>query len=53
MPFHFVDLFEGVRDDHTTLARNPNYWGVDTYKGAPLVGTWQQSGSTGTWPARR
>jgi peptide/nickel transport system substrate-binding protein len=35
-PFKFV---ESVRDDHTTLARNPNYWGVDTYKGAPLVGT--------------
>src|SRR3984893_3778534 len=35
-PFKFV---ESVRDDHTTLARNPNYWGVDTYKGAPLVGS--------------
>jgi peptide/nickel transport system substrate-binding protein len=35
-PFTFV---EAVRDDHTTLARNPNYWGVDTYKGTPLVPT--------------
>jgi peptide/nickel transport system substrate-binding protein len=35
-PYKFV---ESVRDDHTTLARNPSYWGVDTYKGAPLVGT--------------
>jgi peptide/nickel transport system substrate-binding protein len=35
-PFTFV---ESVRDDHTTLARNPNYWGVDTYKGTPLVPT--------------
>ena len=35
-PFQFV---ESVRDDHTTLARNPNYWGVDTYKGTPLVST--------------
>jgi peptide/nickel transport system substrate-binding protein len=35
-PFRFVD---SVRDDHTTLARNSNYWGVDTYKGAPLVPT--------------
>jgi len=35
-PFMFV---EAVRDDHTTLARNPNYWGVDTYKGTPLVQT--------------
>jgi len=35
-PFTFVDA---VRDDHTTLARNPNYWGVDTYKGTPLVPT--------------
>jgi peptide/nickel transport system substrate-binding protein len=35
-PFKFV---ESVRDDHTTLARNPSYWGVDTYKGTPLVGT--------------
>jgi peptide/nickel transport system substrate-binding protein len=35
-PFKFV---ESVRDDHTTLARNPNYWGVDTYKGTPLVDT--------------
>jgi peptide/nickel transport system substrate-binding protein len=35
-PFKFV---ESVRDDHTTLARNPNYWGIDTYKGAPLVAT--------------
>ncbi len=35
-PFKFV---ESVRDDHTTLAANPNYWGVDTYKGTPQVGT--------------
>jgi peptide/nickel transport system substrate-binding protein len=35
-PFRFV---ESVRDDHTTLARNPNYWGTDTYKGTPLVST--------------
>jgi peptide/nickel transport system substrate-binding protein len=35
-PFKFV---ESVRDDHTTLARNPSYWGVDTYKGTPLVPT--------------
>jgi peptide/nickel transport system substrate-binding protein len=35
-PFTFV---ESVRDDHTTLARNPSYWGVDTYKGTPLVPT--------------
>ena len=35
-PFMFV---ESVRDDHTTLTRNPNYWGVDTYKGSPLVST--------------
>jgi peptide/nickel transport system substrate-binding protein len=35
-PFKFVEF---VRDDHTTLARNPNYWGVDTYKGMPLVPT--------------
>jgi len=35
-PFTFV---ESVRDDHTTLARNPSYWGVDTYKGRPLVST--------------
>ena len=35
-PFTFV---ESVRDDHTTLARNPTYWGVDTYKGTPLVPT--------------
>ena len=28
-----------MRDDHTTLARNPSYWGVDTYKGSPTVGT--------------
>ena len=33
-PFTFV---ESVRDDHTTLARNPSYWGVDTYKGSPQV----------------
>jgi peptide/nickel transport system substrate-binding protein len=35
-PFTFV---ESVRDDHTTLTRNPNYWGTDTYKGTPLVQT--------------
>ncbi len=35
-PFRFV---EWVRDDHTTLTRNPNYWGVGTYKGTPLVPT--------------
>lgn len=35
-PFKFL---ESVRDDHTTLARNPSYWGVDTYKGSPLVDT--------------
>jgi peptide/nickel transport system substrate-binding protein len=35
-PFKFVEF---VRDDHTTLARNPSYWGVDTYKGTPLVPT--------------
>jgi peptide/nickel transport system substrate-binding protein len=35
-PFRFV---ESVRDDHTTLARNPTYWGVDTYKGTPLLPT--------------
>lgn len=35
-PYTFV---EGVRDDHATLAANPNYWGVDTYKGTPLVPT--------------
>lgn len=35
-PFKFV---ESVRDDHTTLTRNASYWGVDTYKGAPLVQT--------------
>jgi peptide/nickel transport system substrate-binding protein len=35
-PFKFV---ESVRDDHTTLTANPSYWGTDTYKGAPLVGT--------------
>ena len=35
-PFKFV---ESVRDDHTTLARNPSYWGVDTYKGTPSVDT--------------
>jgi peptide/nickel transport system substrate-binding protein len=35
-PFKFV---ESVRDDHTTLAANPNYWGVDTYKGTPQVST--------------
>jgi peptide/nickel transport system substrate-binding protein len=35
-PFKFV---ESVRDDHTTVARNPTYWGTDTYKGTPLVPT--------------
>jgi peptide/nickel transport system substrate-binding protein len=35
-PFKFV---EWVRDDHTTVAINPNYWGVNTYKGTPLVPT--------------
>lgn len=35
-PFTFV---ESVRDDHTTLTANPNYWGVDTYKGSPQVQT--------------
>jgi peptide/nickel transport system substrate-binding protein len=35
-PYRFV---ESVRDDHTTLAANPNYWGTGTYKGAPLVQT--------------
>jgi peptide/nickel transport system substrate-binding protein len=35
-PFKFV---ESVRDDHTTLAANPNYWGADTYKGAAAVPT--------------
>ncbi|HEX8966754.1 MAG TPA: ABC transporter substrate-binding protein, partial [Chloroflexota bacterium] len=35
-PFRFV---ESVRDDHTTLERNPDYWGVDTYKGAAQVQT--------------
>jgi peptide/nickel transport system substrate-binding protein len=35
-PFKFV---ESVRDDHTSLAANPNYWGVDTYKGSPQVAT--------------
>ncbi|MBV8720128.1 MAG: ABC transporter substrate-binding protein [Chloroflexi bacterium] len=35
-PYKFV---ESVRDDHTTLAANPSYWGVDTYKGAPQVAT--------------
>jgi peptide/nickel transport system substrate-binding protein len=35
-PFKFV---ESVRDDHTTLAANPNYWGVDTYKGSAQVPT--------------
>jgi peptide/nickel transport system substrate-binding protein len=35
-PFRFV---EAVRDDHTTLTRNPNYWGVDTYKGSAQVQT--------------
>ncbi len=33
-PFQFV---ESVRDDHTTLAANPNYWGADTYKGKAAV----------------
>ncbi len=32
-------VVESVRDDHTTLAANPNYWGTGTYKGAPLVPT--------------
>jgi peptide/nickel transport system substrate-binding protein len=35
-PFKFV---EWVRDDHTTLAVNPTYWGTETYKGTPLVPT--------------
>jgi peptide/nickel transport system substrate-binding protein len=35
-PFKFV---ESVRDDHTTLAANPTYWGVDTYKGSAQVPT--------------
>ena len=35
-PYRFV---ESVRDDHTTLAANPNYWGTGTYKGTPLVQT--------------
>ncbi len=35
-PFKFV---ESVRDDHTTLQRNPNYWGTSTYKGTPQVQT--------------
>jgi peptide/nickel transport system substrate-binding protein len=35
-PYKFV---EWVRDDHTTLALNPSYWGVNTYKGTPLVPT--------------
>jgi peptide/nickel transport system substrate-binding protein len=33
-PFKFV---ETLRDDHTTLAASPTYWGVDTYKGSALV----------------
>lgn len=33
-PFRFVD---SVRDSYTTLAPNPNYWGVSTYKGAAQV----------------
>ncbi|HEY1297903.1 MAG TPA: ABC transporter substrate-binding protein [Chloroflexota bacterium] len=32
-------LVETARDDHTTLAANPNYWGTATYKGSPLVQT--------------
>jgi peptide/nickel transport system substrate-binding protein len=32
-------VVESVRDDHTTLAANPNYWGTSTYKGSPLVPT--------------
>jgi peptide/nickel transport system substrate-binding protein len=35
-PFKFV---ESVRDDHTTLAANPNYWGASTYKGSAQVPT--------------
>jgi peptide/nickel transport system substrate-binding protein len=35
-PFKFV---ESVRDDHTTLTANPNYWGADTYKGTAQVPT--------------
>jgi peptide/nickel transport system substrate-binding protein len=35
-PYTFV---ESVRDDHTTLQRNPSYWGTATYKGTPLVQT--------------
>jgi peptide/nickel transport system substrate-binding protein len=35
-PFKFV---EWVRDDHTTLAANPGYWGTNTYKGQPQVPT--------------
>jgi len=35
-PYKFV---ESVRDDHTTLAANPNYWGTATYKGTPQVQT--------------
>jgi peptide/nickel transport system substrate-binding protein len=30
---------ESVKDDHTTLAANPSYWGTATYKGTPLVQT--------------
>lgn len=33
-PFQFV---QSVRDDHTTLAANPNYWGAATYKGQAQV----------------
>jgi peptide/nickel transport system substrate-binding protein len=32
-------VVESVRDDHTTLAANPSYWGTATYKGSPLVPT--------------
>jgi len=35
-PYTLVDY---ARDDHTTLAANPNYWGTATYKGTPLVPT--------------
>ncbi|HEY3059359.1 MAG TPA: ABC transporter substrate-binding protein [Chloroflexota bacterium] len=35
-PFRFV---EWVRDDHTTVAANPGYWGGDTFKGTAQVGS--------------